>query len=98
MSNTNTTNTTTTTTTTASASAPAVESESSSTSTTAPVVTRQLLTQSYVEQARHIWPGRGQHVLAQFDDDSVVVYQAYKASIAQAAVALQRFSGIDGFR
>jgi hypothetical protein len=56
----------TTNTTTASASAPApaaaVESESS---TGAPVVKRELLTQSYLEQARHIWPGRGQHILAQ---------------------------------
>jgi hypothetical protein len=24
------------------------------------------------------WPASGRHVLAQFDDDSVVVYQAYR--------------------
>eukprot|EP01094_Clydonella_sp_ATCC50884_P029022 TRINITY_DN8924_c0_g1_i1.p2 TRINITY_DN8924_c0_g1~~TRINITY_DN8924_c0_g1_i1.p2 ORF type:complete len:253 (-),score=52.86 TRINITY_DN8924_c0_g1_i1:498-1256(-) len=50
-------------------------------------------TQSYREQARSIWPGRGQHILAQYDEDSVVVYQAYKREIAEFAVKHQRFAG-----
>jgi hypothetical protein len=37
------------------------------------------------------WPSSGRHVLAQFDADSIVVYQAFRAEIAQEAVALQRF-------
>jgi hypothetical protein len=28
-------------------------------------------------QSKEIWPGRGQHILAQYDDDSVLVYQAF---------------------
>jgi len=48
--------------------------------------------QSYLEQLPH-WPQTGQHILAQFDDDSVVVYQAYRTSIAQYAVEHQQFGG-----
>ena len=48
--------------------------------------------QPYLEQLPH-WPQTGQHILAQFDDDSIVVYQAYRASIAQYAVEYQQFGG-----
>ncbi len=51
-----------------------------------------MLTQSYLEQSRR-WPASGRHVLAQFDDVSVCVYQAYRPSIAQYAVEHQRFGG-----
>lgn len=51
-----------------------------------------LTIQPYLEQLPH-WPQTGQHILAQFDDDSVVVYQAYRPSIALFAVANQRFGG-----
>lgn len=37
------------------------------------------------------WPAAGRHILAQFDADSVVVYQAFRPAIAEEAVALQRF-------
>ena len=37
------------------------------------------------------WPSSGRHLLAQFDADSIVVYQAFRAEIAQEAVSLQRF-------
>lgn len=37
------------------------------------------------------WPSSGRHILAQFDADSIVVYQAFRAEIAQEAVGLQRF-------
>ncbi len=37
------------------------------------------------------WPSSGRHILAQFDADSIIVYQAFRAEIAQEAVALQRF-------
>lgn len=39
------------------------------------------------------WPRSGRHILARFDHDSVYVYQAYRPSIAQFAVAHQRFGG-----
>jgi hypothetical protein len=43
------------------------------------------------QQAR--WPGRGRHVLAQYDDDRVVVYQAYRPSIGQFAAQHGNFLG-----
>jgi hypothetical protein len=39
------------------------------------------------------WPNEGRHILAQFDDDSIYVYQAYRASIARYAVEHQKFGG-----
>ncbi len=45
--------------------------------------------ESYVKQTK-IWPQLGKHILAQYDDDSVVVYQAYKPSIAEYAVKHQQ--------
>lgn len=39
------------------------------------------------------WPQSGRHILAQYDDDSIVVYQAYRPSIASFAVRHQRFGG-----
>lgn len=39
------------------------------------------------------WPSEGRHVLAQYDHESVTVYQAYRASIADSAVEDQRFGG-----
>ncbi|MBL8735949.1 MAG: DUF4291 domain-containing protein [Planctomycetes bacterium] len=44
----------------------------------------------YVEQRRR-WPEQGRHVLAHFDDDSIVVYQAFRPQIADEAVRLGRF-------
>lgn len=39
------------------------------------------------------WPQRGQHILASYDDESIVVYQAYRPAIALYAVEHQRFGG-----
>ncbi len=39
------------------------------------------------------WPTSGRHVLAQYDDDCVVVYQAYRPETARYAVEHQRFGG-----
>ncbi|GFO37703.1 hypothetical protein PoB_006420800 [Plakobranchus ocellatus] len=50
--------------------------------------------ESYVEQCK-LWPQHGQHILAHFDDSSVVVYQAFKKSIAKFAVENQKFGGPD---
>lgn len=51
-----------------------------------------LLVESYVAQAAR-WPRSGRHILAQYDERSVVVYQAYRPAIAQFAVEHQRFGG-----
>lgn len=39
------------------------------------------------------WPKTGRHILAQFDEATIVVYQAYRPAIADYAVAHQRFGG-----
>lgn len=44
----------------------------------------------YLEQ-RARWPAEGRHILAQFDDESVVVYQAYRPEIGLDAAAHGRF-------
>ena len=47
-------------------------------------------TQLYSEQNDFIWPKEGNHILAQFDEDSIIVYQAYCPEIAEYAVKNQR--------
>ncbi len=42
---------------------------------------------------RESWPSSGQVILAQYDDDSIVVYQAFNAVTAEHAVAHQRLGG-----
>lgn len=51
-----------------------------------------LPTALYSEQ-RKLWPASGRHILAHWDDDSVLVYQAYRPAIGQYAVEHQRFGG-----
>lgn len=46
----------------------------------------------YTEQ-RARWPNEGRHILAQYDDDNIVVYQAYNPAIAAWAVEHQQFGG-----
>ena len=53
-----------------------------------------LRTEPYLQQAKR-WPRSGRHILAQFDADTVVVYQAYRSAIGHFAVQNQRFG--DGF-
>lgn len=48
--------------------------------------------QRFLDQTKD-WPQSGRHILAQFDSDSIYVYQAYRPSIAQFAVEHQRFGG-----
>jgi hypothetical protein len=45
---------------------------------------------SYAAQQAH-WPTAGRHILAQFDDESVVVYQAYALEIGLYAAKHGRF-------
>lgn len=46
----------------------------------------------YPEQVK-VWPKVGRHILAQFDDEGVIVYQAYNAAIGGYAVAHGHFGG-----
>jgi len=51
-----------------------------------------LPTAPYLEQAAQ-WPAQGKHVLAHYDDDSIIVYQAYKPGIGDYAVRHGRLGG-----
>lgn len=51
-----------------------------------------LPTRPYVEQSLH-WPRAGRHILAHSDESSVIVYQAYRPSIARHAIANGAFGG-----
>ncbi len=51
-----------------------------------------LHTEHYSVQAAR-WPRDGRHILARFDEDSVVVYQAYNRSIGQFAARHGYFGG-----
>lgn len=51
-----------------------------------------MITEHYTRQRQH-WPADGRHILAQYDDTSLVVYQAYRPAIADFAVKHQRFGG-----
>lgn len=52
----------------------------------------KLLTESYLNQKIR-WPNTGRHILAQFDGDTVVVYQAYRPAIAHFAAEHGYFGG-----
>ncbi len=51
-----------------------------------------LRTEAYLSQAAR-WPKTGRHILAQYDDQSIIVYQAYNASIGHFAASHGYFSG-----
>jgi len=46
----------------------------------------------YKEQVKE-WPETGEHILANYDDESISVYQAYRPAIADYAVRHQHFGG-----
>lgn len=43
-------------------------------------------TESYLAQTQR-WPQTGRHILAQYDDQSIIIYQAYRPSIGHFAAA-----------
>lgn len=45
------------------------------------------------QQQEKDWPQSGQHIMAQFDDVSIIVYQAYSPLIANFAIENQYFGG-----
>ncbi|MEB3280224.1 MAG: DUF4291 domain-containing protein [Lyngbya sp.] len=52
----------------------------------------KLLTESYLKQVQR-WPQTGYHILAQFDETSVIVYQAYRREIGDFAAKHGYFGG-----
>lgn len=50
------------------------------------------MTEPYPEQVK-VWPKAGRHILAQHDERTVIVYQAYRPSIGRYAVEHGRFGG-----
>ena len=56
----------------------------------------KLNTEEYEEQIK-CWPGTGRHIMAQFDDESIVVYQAYCPSIGRFAAENGYFGGGFGY-
>jgi hypothetical protein len=51
-----------------------------------------LVYEPYAEQVK-VWPKEGRHVLAQYDEESIIVYQAYNAAIGRYAAEHGRFGG-----
>ena len=51
-----------------------------------------LVTEPYPEQVK-VWPKQGRHVLAQYDDNTVIVYQAYRPAIGRYAAEHGAFGG-----
>lgn len=52
----------------------------------------KLLTEPYLNQVNN-WPKTGRHIMAQFDEDTVVVYQAYRPAIGLFAAEHGYFGG-----
>src|SRR6187401_1352050 len=51
-----------------------------------------LRTENYLSQLKR-WPATGRHILAQFDHETVVVYQAYRPAIGFFAAQNKCFGG-----
>jgi hypothetical protein len=51
-----------------------------------------LKVERYLDQSDR-WPKDGRHILAQFDADSIVVYQAYRPEIGRFAIENGRLGG-----
>lgn len=52
----------------------------------------QLVTENYLTQVNN-WPERGKQILAQFNENSIVVYQAYRPEISDFAASKGYFGG-----
>jgi len=52
----------------------------------------KLITEPYLAQVER-WPQTGRHILAQFDDDTIIVYQAYRPEIGHFAAQHGYFGG-----
>jgi Domain of unknown function (DUF4291) len=54
----------------------------------------KLATETYLDQSAR-WPQTGEHILAHYDEDTLIVYQAYRPSIARFAIEHGYFGGPD---
>lgn len=54
---------------------------------------KKLIWENYKLQRKDHWPKEGRHILAQYDEHSVVVFQAFNHIIADYAVEHQSFGG-----
>lgn len=52
----------------------------------------KLVLKKYKEQLEE-WPKSGKHILAQYDDEKIIVYQSYRKSIGEFAEKNQYFGG-----
>lgn len=52
-----------------------------------------LKTELYVDQRDKFWPKEGRHILAQYDENNIIVYQAFCPEIAEFAVQNGKFGG-----
>jgi len=53
---------------------------------------QSLLLESYVTQ-KELWPKEGRHILAQYDAETIFVYQAYSPAIGKATAEKGTFTG-----
>ncbi len=51
-----------------------------------------LVTEPFTDQEK-VWPKNGRHILAQYDTDTIIVYQAYRAAIGLFAAENGKFGG-----
>lgn len=49
-------------------------------------------TELYTKQTK-VWPKSGRHILAHYDESTIIVYQAYRPSIARYAIESGQFGG-----
>ncbi|WP_294276515.1 DUF4291 domain-containing protein [uncultured Chryseobacterium sp.] len=52
----------------------------------------KLKLKNYKEQLQY-WPQEGHHIMAQYDDEKIIVYQSYRKEIGEFAVRNQYFGG-----
>lgn len=52
----------------------------------------KLTIKKYKEQLQD-WPEKGHHIMAQYDDEKIIVYQSYRKKIGEFAVKNQYFGG-----
>ena len=50
-------------------------------------------TTAIYEEQLDLWPSKGKHILARYDNDHIIVYQAYRKTIGSYATSHQRFGG-----
>lgn len=51
------------------------------------------LATEYYRQQFELWPTRGRHILAQYDAETIIVYQAYRPTIGNYAIQHGKFGG-----